>query len=140
MFQVSSERCSGVKILHLSSSDLRSSSEFLKSRWDTAMPITAMQKQHIFRPASSTELFISRFSSDDVKRIQVIATSHDQADGDEIAHHTVDPPSVIQSAVGDWVLVKYQETMFPGGVKETGLDELSVSDGSFRCKLLQVAC
>ena len=99
----------GVNVLYLSSTEMRASSEFLKSRWGATLPITAMQKQHIFRRASATELFISRFASDDVKRVQVIDRSQDHdVDEDEIELHTVQPPQISQSSVCDWVLVKYE--------------------------------
>jgi len=99
----------------------------LKTRWDTALPITTIQKQHVFRRASATELFISRFATDEAKRVQIIATRGDQADGEEIACLIVQPSLVIQATVGDWVLVQYEGSMFPGEVKEIGRDELKVS-------------
>ena len=70
-------------------------------RWDSALPITNMQKQHIFRRANATELFIGRFASDSVTRVQVITGSQDHADEGEVDIDTVQPLSVSQSNVGD---------------------------------------
>jgi len=36
-------------------------------------------------------------------------------------------PPVLAFAVGEWVLVKYDEMVFPGEVKELGIHEIKVS-------------
>jgi len=90
-----------------------------------------MQKHHIFRRASATELFIGRFASDDVKRVQVVTGSPDTTHDDEMESQPGQHIDVVNSAssstVGEWVLVRYGESMFPGEVKEIGMADLKVS-------------
>jgi len=68
-----------------------------------------------FHRASETELFVGMFTSDDVKRVNIIDHSQDHdVDEDEFEVHTVQPLQISQSSVGDWVLVEYEGPMFPG--------------------------
>jgi len=39
----------GIKVLYVASEELRRQTEFLEKRWEGALPISALQKQHIFQ-------------------------------------------------------------------------------------------
>lgn len=126
--QAASDQCAGINVLYLPSSEIRSNSAFLKSRWETALPIATIQKQHIFRCAGPNHLLVGRFASDVLTKIAVREPLDDQnAEDAEEQVNDATPASVLSPVVGDWVLVRYDGLLFPGEVKELGIREVKVS-------------
>ena len=121
-----------IKVLFLSSTDVRSHFQLLESRWQRALPATAIQKHHIFKCAGNAELYISHYSSEHpLQKYQVLShetadTNEDASDDINAAEPTTEIPR-LSGEVGDWVLVRYDQSVFPGEVKEIEHDEVKVS-------------
>ena len=107
--------------MYLSSEEIRSSSEFLTNRWEGVLPIPAIQKQHVFRRAGTAELLVGRYASDSLQSITVYPL---QQGGPQVK---AVEPQALSLSVGDWVLVKYDGSCFPGEVKAVVKEEVQVS-------------
>ena len=139
-YKFASRQCSDITLVYLLAYEIRSKEEFLLSRWEHVVTIMTIQKQHIFKRAGTSELFVGRHALGDVTWVSVIRALSDKA---KAAYNeqpdTIHPPEVpckdddsvllhlgnIQ--VGDWVLVKYDEKVFPGEVKVIEQREVKVS-------------
>ena len=106
---------------------MRHQSDFLEKRWEGALPILALQKQHIFQRASPHHLYVGRYASQQPRhKIQVVSCEHpDIEDNEQQVLQSQMPATKFQ--LGDWVLVRYDQHSFPGEVKVVGQDEMKVS-------------
>lgn len=129
--QVAADQCNHIKVMFLSSTDIRANSTLLESRWKRALPIPAIQKQHVFKMAGIHELYISRYASESpLRKCRVLLTnsSVEDVDEDPVKEQAISPPTPVMSvAVGDWVLVRYDNSTYPGEVKVLKNQEVEVS-------------
>ena len=140
MLQVASEQCPSIKVLYLPSSELRLKSNVLESRWNNTLPINGIQKMHIFKPdALSGTLAIGRFASEyphlkvRVCR-EVLSMANELQPSPRLPEPQPSPPSPEPQqsppptlfSVGEWILVKYDDALYPGEVREVGDQEVKV--------------
>jgi len=126
MLQIASEQCAGIQVLYLPSAELRSQSSMLQARWDGALPITGIQKMHIFEPVTKSGILqTGRYATD--RRVEIRVTTSQQIQPELPC---INPEITMTSLkVEEWVLVKYEydEMLYPGQVRELGDKEVKVS-------------
>lgn len=127
--EVATEKCKLVNIIFISSEELRGQAEFLQMRWEDALPITSLQKKHTFQPESARELIVGRYAKDNLKikvrvsRKELVSPESDAETEIDDSHRSV----VVQYHVGEWVLVKYDQQVFPGEIMVIEEEEVKVS-------------
>ena len=86
----------------------------------------------VFQCAGPSDLFVGRYATQQPRqKIQVVASEADEAEIEPVVQpmkththpHSPPPPLV----PGDWVLVRYDESTFPGEVKVVGHGEVKVN-------------
>ena len=131
---MASEQCTGVSIIYLSSADMHGArSDILDMRWEGVLPIPGLQKQHMFQSGGQNRLLIGRFSSDILYK-EVSFARHPQYENIDEQHDNHEmglpmknkPAQLYCPQVGDWVLVNYDGSLFPGEVKSAGDQEVQV--------------
>lgn len=92
------------------------------------LSIGGIQKHHVFKPVDQKSLFIGRFASD-LPLKQVIVRKQALVDDDVNDNVTdiAEKNNCLNLTVGDWVLVRYDDKLFPGEVKVVHQDETKVS-------------
>lgn len=118
-----------MKVIYLSSQDIRSQADVLNKRWEDVQPIPGLQKIHAFKPAGRGSLLIGRFASDLPFQKVYVLKQHREADdtNEPTTSHASQHPLHMKPLVGDWVLVRYDGSFFPGEVKVVGDDEVKVA-------------
>jgi hypothetical protein len=124
----------------LPSVDVRANASFLENRWKFGQPIPGIQKHHLFRRASSTELYTGLYASQELLDIvQIIRNDKaecygfgstpvvDAAVPAEQELNVLPITSVSSLHVGDWVLVQYDQSIYPGEVKTIRDTDIQVS-------------
>lgn len=123
-YKVASKHCPGINVLYVQSSDIRPNAEFLEHRWQSVLPISGIQKKHIFRYGGPNELLIGRFASDNLVKVSV-SKSDPPVAVDVQSEATVD--QTLDVTMDEWVLVQYDGNLYPGVVKAIEKGELKVS-------------
>ena len=128
-YEEASKICTGIKILYLSSEELRSESKFLESRWEGAIPIATIQKQHISQKAGPSHLYVARYAIQQPRPKVPIVTCIEKEEMNESENETIHPLAIRLDLYGpgDWVIVKYDQSTYPGEVKEVGEEEIKVT-------------
>jgi len=119
-------------------------SDILNRRWDHVLAIPALQKQHIFKTSGQSSLLIGRFASDiplkdvsfakpqlkesnDENNRNLVATESEPAQF--TLHNSMEnePTQLIYPEIWEWVVVRYDGSLFPGEVKAIGDQEVQVA-------------
>jgi len=97
----------------------------LEGRWKDALPITGIQKMHIFEPVpKSITLNVGHFATEHPRlKFKMSLQSKEQ----ELPADPEPELPGLSIGVGEWVLVKYDEGLYPGEVREVGEKEVKVS-------------
>jgi len=103
-----------------------SQSGMLETRWNDALPINGIQKMHIFEPVPKSGILCTRRFATNTPPVKFQVTQPVQ----ESPHMHPEPEPelpVMSVDVGEWVLAKYDDGLYPGEVRELGDREVKVS-------------
>lgn len=116
--------------MYIPTNEVRSHSDFLDRRWESTLAITGIQKHHVFQCAGMNELFIGHYASYLPRqkiRISQYSPERVNLQHRENISETMSGSAALDVRVGEWVLVRYDGSLFPGEVKGIGEQEINVS-------------
>lgn len=94
------------------------------------LPITAIQKHHVFHSGGPCDLLIGLHATDAMQTVRATLYVHQEnptpARASLCPQPTI-PPSEPSLHVGEWVLVKYDDLVFPGEIKLVEGEEVKVT-------------
>lgn len=135
---VAAEMNPSVHIKFLSNEEIEKNSESLYTKWEVALPVPNIQSVHCVKPSSYNHVQISDISRDPQIKIVPIFPISEESDleASDIDDESNNLPPV-SICVNDWILVKYDDNVYPGYATQVTDKEIEVtvmhrSEGSFK--------
>ena len=128
--EIAKDRNPNINVIYISADEVKTQSDPMTDRWNAVLPVANTLKLHCIRSQSSTKLSVSITSSDNEFTVVDLFKSDDSdSETDNCNDNDVEEQKEanVSLTVGEWVLVSYDGTNFPGEILKIVGEECEVT-------------